>query len=180
MGHDDEVGNQTILPLGGSLWKLLTHPADQTEEFRLLRGNLEETTAGLVLVKQSEKEAREEKRALVLVAGCHDESLGTTKIYTAYDHTSPDPITYTQGDGCKHALFIFRPGDGLFISWPAEALGSTRPKSFIVSWDGTEMKERVVNRNPRRPRRPWKKPVEEPRETKTSVSEVRPLRQLEA
>ncbi len=174
MGFDETTKATTWLPVGNSIERALQHPDDQTQSFVLIRAKLEDTTSGLCLVKQSEEDARAEKLALVLVDGCTDPEIGATRIAEAYNKPSPELITCAQGSGHLRNLYVFRPGDALFISWSAKALGTNQPKRFIIAWDGLELKELAVGR-PRRNSRPPKRVREErSREIQPRRQELRP------
>lgn len=163
MGYDDATNGESFLPLGNSIESALDHPDDQGLAFSLIRAKLEEKTSGLCLVKQTEDEARDERKALVLVDGCLDRDVGITYIAEAYGKPTPELVTYTQGRGWVRKLYVFKPGDALFISWPAKALGTQHPKRFVITWDGSDLVETPVGR-PRRNSRPPKKVREQMRQ----------------
>lgn len=142
LGFDDEYATPAVLPLGRSLTRLLVHKDDEQSPFMLMRANLEETTAGLCLTKQSEEEARAEKKALVLIDG-RTVAGGVTHIGHARGKPAPELVTYTQGDGCRRELYVFKPGDALFISWAHEG---SRPKKFVIEWNGQDLVEQAVAR----------------------------------
>ncbi len=156
MGFDDAIKTTAWLPVGTSIERALRHPEDQKQSFSLLRAKLEDTTIGLCLVSQTEEEARAEKLALVLVHAITNPELGVTRIAEAHNKPSPELVTFTQGEEHLRNLYVFRPGDALFISWAARALGTDHHKRFIVAWDGEQLKELAVSR-PRRNSRPPKR-----------------------
>ncbi len=156
LGYDTDANGPVWLPLGNSLERALKHPDDQRQDFRLLHARLEEKSAGMVLTAQTREEALAEGKALVLVEGCIDQSLGVTSIAEAYGRSKPEQISYTE-DGCIiRRLFVFKPGDAIFISWSAAALDRDYPKRFILSWEEGVLKELPVGRRPRNFRRPRK------------------------
>lgn len=158
MGYDDKVKGDTWLPLGNSVERWLAHPDDQQEKFVLMHAHLEEKNIGFCLTAQTADEAALEKRALVLVDSCVDRELGVTNIAEAFDKPTPELVTYTSGAGSSRRLYIFKPGDALFVSWSAASLGTSRPKRFIITWDAEkrQLVETAVGR-PRRNSRPPKK-----------------------
>lgn len=158
MGYDERVKGPTRLPLGNSIEGALVHPDDQQETFVLRHANLEEKNIGFCLTAQTKDEAAKDERALVLVDGCTDPEVGVTNIAEAYGKPMPELVTFTHGNGTTRRLYLFKPGDALFISWPARALESNRPKRFIISWDAQkkQLVEEAVGR-PRRSSRPPKK-----------------------
>lgn len=160
MGYDEATNGAAWLPLGNSIERALQHPDDQRESFLLRRAKLEDKTAGLCLAKQSEEEAIAERMALVLVDGCTDPELGTTNIAEAFNKPTPELITYARGNGHLRNLYVFKPGDALFISWSARSLDADRPRRFIIAWDGEQLQELAVGR-PRRNSRPPKRVREE-------------------
>lgn len=166
---------ESWLPLGNSIERALSHPDDQQLQFQLLRAKLEDTTSGLCLVKQTEDEARAERKALVLVDGCTDREIGVTNIAEAYGRSMPELVTYVESGGCVRRLYVFKPGDALFISWPARALNAHKPKRFVIAWDGEKLEETAVGR-PRRNSRPPKKVREQERKQNRSAGppELRP------
>ncbi len=157
MGYDDEHKGPIWLPLGNSIESALRHPEDQELEFKLLHAGLDDTTSGLKLVAQTKTEARNDQRALVLVDGCTDPEVGVTNIAEAFDRTMPELITHSSGSGMTRRLYLFGPGDALFISWSARSLGTNRPKRFIIAWDGYSLTESLVSRPRRRQFRSAKK-----------------------
>ena len=170
LGRDDACGNRTCLPIGHSIRKYLEHEDDADADIRLNHARLEERNVGLILVRHSVEEAREERKALALVYGCSDPELGETRAEEAWGHGKPEQVTFTQGDGCRCDLYVFRPGDALYIHWPATVLGTHRPKKFIAEWDGEQMKTRLF-----RPRQRW--PRSRLREETTTASMASELRQ---
>lgn len=174
MGYDETTNGSAWLPLGNSIERALVHPDDQDLEFQLLRAKLEDTTSGLCLVKQTEEEARAEQLALVLVDGSTDPEVGVTNIAEAFGKPTPELITYARGNGHTRQLYVFKPGDALFISWSAKALDAPRPKRFIIVWDGERLRELAVGR-PRRNSRPPRK-VREERKQERSAAAPRELR----
>lgn len=175
MGFDETTNGNAWLPLGNSLERALQHPEDQEVAFVLERARLEDKSAGLILTKQTEDEAHAERLALVLVDGCTDPEIGITRIAEAFNKPAPELITFAQGNGHTRRLYVFKPGDGLFISWSARALGTTHPKRFIIAWDGEELKELAVSR-PRRNSRPPKRVREEQKvsQSRLKTQELRP------
>lgn len=150
MGYDDEHKGPIWLPLGNSIEAALRHPDDQALEFKLLHAGLDDTTSGLKLVAQTRTEAYQDERALVLVDGCTDPEVGVTNIAEAFDRTTPELITHSSGSLMTRRLYLFKPGDALFISWSARSLGTNRPKRFIIAWDGEALTESLVSRPRRR------------------------------
>ena len=161
LGYDEETKGDTWLPLGNSVERWLVHPDDQAEEFVLLHAHLEEKSIGFCLTGQSKEEAALEKRALVLVDGSTDREVGVTNIAEAFDRPMPELVTYTEGAGHTRRLYIFKPGDALFISWSAASLDSNRPKRFIISWQ--EVEERNAEGETTRVMRLLETPVGRPR-----------------
>lgn len=172
MGYDDKSGGPTWLPLGNSIERLLAHPDDQDREFELRHAHLEEKNIGFVLTGQTKGEAALEKRALVLVDGCTDREIGVTNIAEAFGKTMPELVTYTQGGGMARRLYIFKPGDALFISWSASALGTDKPKRFIISWDAE--KQELVETAVGRPRRNSRQPRKQIRHRPLAPRELHP------
>lgn len=146
LGYDSAYDNETWLPVGNSIASALRHEEDQELPFKLMRAKFEERNIGFVLTKQTDDEARNERKALVLIDGCTDPGIGVTLIAEAYGRERPELISYAEGKGQLRKLFVFKPGDALFISWPARALGAQAPRRFIISWDGEHLKELPVHR----------------------------------
>lgn len=175
MGYDEKDKSDTWLPLGNSVEKWLAHPDDQNQEFVLLHAHLEEKSIGFCLTGQTTEEAALEKRALVLVDGCTDREIGVTNIAEAFDKPMPELVTYTQGGGHTRRLYIFRPGDALFISWSAASLDANRPKRFVITWDAEQQQlvETAVGR-PRRHSKPPKKHAPQQERRQAQPRELRP------
>jgi len=138
--RDDEYGTPACLALGNSICRELKHPEDQQERFRLLWGSYEYSTAGHMLVAQTEGESDADSCALVLITRCYLPKVGITKVESADKYLSPDHLTYAQGDGVRRDLFRMHPGTGLFIKWDKRLLGATHHLRFIIAWD-SEKKE---------------------------------------
>lgn len=152
MGSDDQLGSRTILPLGKSITRYLGHREDSSESFRLLFGKLTDTNSGLCLVAQTEEEARRDDRALLLIDVCTDPSAGvTTRIVEARDRTCPETITYTSEGGGGRQLYLFKPGNGLFISTTWHGQPHLMRHKFILEWNGSHLVEIPCHRS-RRPR----------------------------
>lgn len=159
MGVDDQ-NRSALLPLGHSLERLLVHDEDQTAEFVLLRAQLKETTAGLCLTRQSEEEAQTEQRALVLFDTWNTDGCvtGAARLEVAYGYPMPDLVTYTKGRECQRGLYVFKPGDAIYIHWVGDKSANEPEKRFILRWDGSQMQERLCRR--RGPRRlPHRQPA---------------------
>ena len=174
LGYDNSHQGPVFLPLGNSLEKLLRHPDDQDLPFRLLHARLEEKTTGMVLTAQTTDDALAEGKALVMVEGCMEQSMGVTVVADAYGRTRPELLSYTEDGAVIRRLFIFKPGDALFISWSAMALDQDYPKRFIIAWDGRDLRELAVGR-PRRNFRPQLKRQEEstPERQQVALQELR-------
>lgn len=142
LGTDAVYGTTMMLPIGKSISRLLDHPDDQREEFILLRGTLSEDK----LVKQTEEEALAEGKALVFIDRCTEAALGQTRITDAWQKSKPTLIKTYKMVGYDVELYEFKPGDGLFISWSAAALGKLRPKRFAITWDGKQLVAKVFRR----------------------------------
>lgn len=155
MGIDEETKCQAVLPIGKSIMRHLDYSADSGKSITLLRARLDYTTAGLMLVRQDERDAIAERRALVLFDENHDPASGITRVESSMLHSQPQLITWTKGDSCVRSLYLFRPGDGLFVCWSATDDGTPgRPKRFIVHWNGSELVETPCQRQrPKRRRR---------------------------
>lgn len=149
LGFDGEASVPQYLPLGHSIDGLLKHPEDAEENFRLHWGALDEKTSGLCLVHQTETEARADRKALVLVDGCVDEELGVTTIEQARGRPMPELITYTQDSSMRRALYLFNEGEALYVCWTARSLDAKKPRRFVITWDGEQL--RLLQRASR----PW-------------------------
>jgi hypothetical protein len=174
MGYDDKVKGDTWLPLGNSVEKWLRHPDDQQQEFKLLHAHLDEKNIGFCLTGQTTDEAALDERALVLIDACTDREIGVTNVAEAFGKTMPEFVLYTKGDGHSRRLYIFKPGDALFISWSAASLDSNRPKRFVISWDAE--KKQLVETAVGRPRRASRPPKKQERSKHRSPAPTRELR----
>lgn len=174
LGYDTDSKGPVWLPLGNSIERWLQHPDDQTEPFRLLHAKFEEKGVGMVLTAQTHDEALKEGKALVLIEGSIDREIGVTNIAEAYGKPKPELFSYTEDGSMIRRLCIFKPGDALFISWPARAIDAPGPKRFIIAWDGEQLVETAVGR-PRRSARPPKKVREEKKQKRSAgPPELRP------
>lgn len=144
LGTDAKYGTPMMLPIGRSISRCLEHPDDQEESFKLKRGRLEEGK----LVKQTEEEAAASGKALVFIDRCTDSELGMTRIAEAWGKPSPTLVKVFGTLGYDVELYEFKPGDALFICWPAAALDQRHPKRFIISWDGQQLVEELCRRKP--------------------------------
>lgn len=154
LGKDVEAGTLATLPVGNSIAKWLGHPDDANEQFRLLRASLDEKPHGLYLVAAPPSETG----ALVLLHRCCDPELGATRVAEARgSFTAPELITSVQSKDWLVELYSFKVGDGLFVSIPAAALGTTHPKRFRICLKAAGSVERleqelVLKTSLRRPR----------------------------
>lgn len=163
LGTDKNTKERIYLPLGNSIAKWLEHPEDQGQEFRLTRAELDEKPHGLYLVR----EADDNDKALVILNRQCAPELGVTRVAEARGNFSePTLIADVQGEEVITELYEFKKGDGLFISIPAAALGTTHPKRFKIWWDGEELQEELVVKTSRRGIRPRRSKVQEPSEPK--------------
>lgn len=172
LGIDKPTGTTILLPVGKSISRWMTHPDDAGGGFILHQAVLKHPPSGRCLVRQPLNEAMSERRALVFVDCCVDEELGMTRIDKARRRKTPEYIAGFQGQGHTRDLFLFEPGDALFICWPAAAIGVRSPKRFIISWDGQQLLEEACQR--RLPPRVAGQPVT----AATAVKESRPQRLL--
>jgi len=167
LGEIAENGMTRLLPVGKSISRLMAHQDDQKGTFTLYRAALKSPPSGRCLVRQPATDARAEKKALVFVDRCLDQELGTTMVAKARGKRPPERIAEFLGDGCSRTLFLFEPGDALFICWPAGALGEERAKTakrFVIAWDGCQLLETPCQRMlpPRNAREPAASQREEP------------------
>lgn len=145
--YDDEYKTPACLALGSSICRELKHSDDQREPFRLLWGSFEHTTAGDMLVAQTEEESNEDNCALVLITRCYLPNVGITRVESADGHLNPERLTYAQGDGVRRDLFIMRPGTGLFIKWDKRLTGASHHLKFIIAWDAK--KQELLMKQPK-------------------------------
>ena len=148
LGTDAVYGTSMMLPLGRSLSRWLEHPDDQGEPFVLKRGTL----ADGKLVRQTEEEAKAERKALVFIDRSKDIALGLTRVTEAWQKPIPTLVKTYYLVGYNVELYEFKPGDALFICWPAAVLEQVHPKRVIISWDGQQLKEELCRRHPKRRR----------------------------
>lgn len=172
LGYDTAANGPVWLPVGNSIERELRHPDDSGLPFHLLHAKLEDKN-GMVLTAQSEAEAIKEGRALVLVEACCDPELGATNVAEAYGRSKPELFSYTEDGSMIRRLFIFKPGDAVFISWSARSLGTEHPRRFIIAWDGQQLTEQAVGR-PRRNSRPPKKVREQKKVRPQAAPELHP------
>jgi hypothetical protein len=157
LGVNADNGTTILLPVGKSISRWMNHPDDADGTFKLHHAALRIAPSGRCLVKQLVEESIAERKALVFVDCCVDQELGRTRIDKARRRTAPEAIASFEFPGYTRELFKFRPGDALFICWPAAALETFtgRPKRFIISWDGQQLTEEACQRRlpPRQARR---------------------------
>ncbi len=154
LGYDEEIGGESWLPVGSSIDKWLRHPDDQDLSFGLRHANLEDKNIGLCLTEQTAAEAARDDRALVLIEGCIDAEAGFVDIADAHNRPAPSLVTYASGNGHVRKLYLFKPGDSLYVNWSARALNANQPKRFIITWDA-DAKE-LLAEPLRRPHRGWR------------------------
>ncbi len=154
LGGDEDSDGFVRLPLGSSLRNVLTHPEDLAEAFYLLYGKLEHTSAGLMLIAQPPEEREKDTTALVLVERCDYAPAGIKRVDVAYGKGQPECVTHVREVGLGRDLYLFHPGDGLYIDWDDPTTGRRR---FIIAWDGRELSTLICR--PRSARRlPRKQP----------------------
>lgn len=155
MGNAKDTKEPVIVPIGNSLGRLLVHPEDQQARFRLMWAKLDVKPNGLFVVAQEEAERDEE--AMVWVDLCHDEEIGFTRVGVSREpgHTHPLPLKAVTSNGLQRVLYVFKKGDGLFLSIPAEATLDGKPKRMVIWWDGQQLHQLVrqlVKKSKRAPR----------------------------
>jgi hypothetical protein len=181
LGINEDNGATILLPVGKSISRWMNHPDDADGTFKLHHASLRVGPSGRCLVKQLVEESIAERRALVFVDCCVDQELGRTRIDKARRRTAPEAIASFEFPGYTRELFKFKPGDALFICWPAAALEefTGRPKRFIIAWDGQQLAEEACQRRlPPRPPRQARKKADSERVVKSqnsSMVELQPV-----
>lgn len=130
-----------VLPLGSSLKRLLDKE-DLELDFRLVRGDIQESLGGLTLVKEQKGGS---DKALVLLAT--SAGIGGHVLYdTPKGCTQPAvitalPIKGGSGERWEQRLLIMKPGDALRVNRTGGLEGG--PPVISALWDGKFLREPV-------------------------------------
>lgn len=141
-----ETGGPTVIALGKSICRELHHPDDRKRTFRLNRADYHETTAGLMLVAQSEEQNAKDERALVLIDQCWLPTVPMTDVRPAKQYTKPEHLAYSVGDETRRDLFLFLPGNGVFVHWDYRLIPeATEHLRFILAWQKRMVRDEQGN-----------------------------------
>lgn len=117
-----------VLPLGRSIKRYLVHPEDTQQQFRMRFGDLQDSTQGLVLVKQEIEEAKNDQRALVLIGLVTDPTEGEAiRFDPPRDGRAPQVL--------QDRILVFEPGDAMRVNY----LSRVAPFQTELEWDGRRM-----------------------------------------
>jgi len=118
-----------VLPLGRSLKRYLVHPEDTQQQFRIRFGDLQDSTQGLVLVKQEIEEAKKDQRALVLIGFIADPTEGEAiRFDPPRDGRAPQVL--------QDRILVFEPGDAMRVNY----ISRVAPLQTELEWDGRRMR----------------------------------------
>ncbi len=137
---DLDGAQRFVLPLGGSIRKLLKHPDDAQESCYLLHAHLTQHRQGPILSELPERFAPADRRALVAVTIPADLSEGERISYRPLRRPEPAIL--------RGRLLMFTPGDAVRVIYSSRLA----PGSWDLRWDGESLSvgdRRVVVQAPR-------------------------------
>lgn len=136
LGADIETNELHFIELGNSICRELKHPDDAPERFRLKRARLDQNALHIIKLLALHKSEPDDGLALVVVTRSELPGVPMNVVESARKHTDPEHLSRTRGGGSGCDVFLFRPGNGLYISWSRRLTGLKYDLCFVISWDG--------------------------------------------
>lgn len=147
LGLDVDTSAWHAIELGNSIRRELRHPADREVPFRLKRGKFDPASHGLKLVAMQDQDP-DDGTALVVIQRCELPGVPMNEVVSAKKHTDPEHLQCSRNTMSGYDTFLFRPGDGLFITWDARLTTSGYTLRFVIEWEWDVKANRHVLRQP--------------------------------
>jgi hypothetical protein len=149
LGVDIETKECRSIELGNSICRELKHPEDNAVRFRLTRASFDQTALHAIKLVALHKTEPDDGLALIVVARSELPEVPMNRVTSSREHTDPEHLTKVRSDGSGYDVFLFRPGNGLYIAWSRRLTGLKYDLCFVISWDGEELERKWV-RGPKR------------------------------
>lgn len=136
LGADVATNELHFIELGNSICRELKHPEDSSVRFRLKRARFDQAAVSTIKLVALHATEPDDDLALIVVARSELPGAPMNGVESAYKHTDPEHLSRTRGYGSGCDVFLFRPGNGLYISWSRELTGLKHNVCFVIAWDG--------------------------------------------
>lgn len=141
LGLDVETNDWHSIQLGNSIRRELKHPDDGDSLFRLMRGKLDPHAPHILKFLAMYAAEPDDELAFVVVHRCELPGVPMNEVVSAYKHNDPEHLLRTRNTGSGYDTFLFRPGDGLYITWDHRLTTQGYDLRFVITWDGQTLRQ---------------------------------------